>query len=76
MVKKCSLLKIVHDKFKKRRDFDPVEDLVQSFDIALKDNKDLAPLVGKTQVGFLFVLTFSLYCFLFIDSDMFNKKIC
>ncbi|KAK7113132.1 DNA-directed RNA polymerase III subunit RPC1-like [Littorina saxatilis] len=49
MVKKCSVLKIIHDKYKKRRGEDPVQELVQSFDIALKDNRDLAPLVNKTQ---------------------------
>ena len=51
MVKKCSVLKIIHDKYKKRRGEDPIAELVESFDIALKENKDLAPLVDKTQVS-------------------------
>jgi hypothetical protein len=51
MVKKCSVLKIVHDKYKKRRGNDPMDELVQAFDFALKDNKELEPLVSKTQVN-------------------------
>ena len=51
MVKKCSVLKIIHDKYKKRRGDDPIAELVESFDIALKENKDLVPLVDKTQVS-------------------------
>lgn len=49
MVKKCSVLKIIHDKYKKKKGSDPIEELVQAFDIALKDNKELEPLVSKTQ---------------------------
>ncbi|XP_062605530.1 DNA-directed RNA polymerase III subunit RPC1-like, partial [Saccostrea cucullata] len=50
MVKKCGLLKIIHDKYKQRKGTDPViEEFMGSFESALENNKDLEPLLSKTQ---------------------------
>jgi hypothetical protein len=51
MVKKCGLLKIIHDKYKRRKGVDPViEDFFGSFHEATEHNKDLDALLSKTQV--------------------------
>lgn len=53
MVKKCGMLKIIHDKYKHqiKRGVDPVVKLfVQSFDAAIEHNKEIEPLLSKTQV--------------------------
>lgn len=50
MVKKCGLLKIIHDKYKQRKGTDPViEEFMGSFEAAMEHNKDLEPLLSKTQ---------------------------
>lgn len=52
MVKKCGLLKIIHDKYKQRKGTDPViEEFMGSFEAAMEHNKDLEPLLSKTQVS-------------------------
>lgn len=52
MVKKCGLLKIIHDQFKKiGKGENPVlKEYVNSFESALESNKDLEPLLEKNQV--------------------------
>lgn len=51
MVKKCGLLKIIHDKYKQRKGVDPViEEFKGSFELAMEHNKDIDALLGKTQV--------------------------
>ncbi|XP_048760931.1 DNA-directed RNA polymerase III subunit RPC1-like [Ostrea edulis] len=50
MVKKCGLLKIIHDKYKQRKGVDPViEEFKGSFELAMEHNKDIDALLGKTQ---------------------------
>ena len=51
-VKKCGMLKIVHEKFKhNKRNVDPALTMfVQSFDDALEHNKEIEALLPKTQV--------------------------
>ena len=52
MVKKCGLLKIIHDKYKQRKGIDPViEEFKGSFEAAMEHNKDIEPLLNKTQVN-------------------------
>ena len=52
MVKKCGLLKIIHDKYKQRKGVDPViEEFKGSFEAAMEHNKDIEPLLNKTQVN-------------------------
>ena len=63
MVKKCSVLKIVHDKYKKRRGEEPLEKLKESFDTALQENKDLEALVDKTQVSEISWLVLLISCY-------------
>ena len=51
-VKKCGMLKILHDKYKhNKKTVDAiVSDFVHSFDEAIEHNKELEPLLSKTQV--------------------------
>ncbi|CAH1795117.1 unnamed protein product [Owenia fusiformis] len=51
VVKKCGMLKIIHDKYKStKKTKEPfVHEFVQSFDEALKHNKELEQMVGKAQ---------------------------
>lgn len=52
MVKKCGLLKIIHDKYKQRKGTDPViEEFMGSFEASMEHNKDIEPLLSKTQVS-------------------------
>ena len=57
MVKKCGLLKIVHDHFKRtRQGEDPIlAEYISSFETAIEHNKDVDGLISKNQV-FLFTL--------------------
>lgn len=56
MVKKCGLLKIIHDKYKQRKGTDPViEEFMGSFEAAMEHNKDIEPLLSKTQVSLNFL---------------------
>lgn len=52
MVKKCGLLKIIHDQFKKTgKGENPVlTDYLGSFEAAVESNKDLEAMLGKNQV--------------------------
>ena len=49
-VKKCALLKIVHEQFKqsKRANDNEYIEYIQSFDEAVENNKEIEPLLGKT----------------------------
>ncbi|XP_076459285.1 DNA-directed RNA polymerase III subunit RPC1-like [Babylonia areolata] len=49
MVKKCSFLKIIHDKYKKKKGHELVQEVVDDFDTATKTNKELKPLLSKYQ---------------------------
>ncbi|KAK3608217.1 hypothetical protein CHS0354_039236 [Potamilus streckersoni] len=50
MVKKCGLLKVVHDRYKQKKKDDPVmTDFLGSFEAAMEHNKDIEPLLSKTQ---------------------------
>lgn len=51
-VKKCGLLKIIHEKYKTtKKVVDPfVSEFLQSFDIAIEHNKVLEPLLSRAQV--------------------------
>lgn len=50
MVKKCGMLKIVHDKYKQRRGAEPlIKDFVEAFEDAKKYNKDVEGLIPKVQ---------------------------
>ena len=57
MVKKCGLLKIVHDHFKRtRQGEDPVlAEYIGSFEAAVESNKDIDGLISKNQVTSLFI---------------------
>ncbi|XP_048419560.1 DNA-directed RNA polymerase III subunit RPC1 isoform X2 [Stegostoma tigrinum] len=50
-VKKCGLLKIIHEKYKtNKKVMDPVvSDFLQSFDIAIEHNKEVEALLGRAQ---------------------------
>ena len=52
MVKKCGLLKIVHDHFKRtRQGEDPIlAEYISSFETAIEHNKDVDGLISKNQV--------------------------
>lgn len=63
MVKKCGLLKIVHDQFKKtgKRENTVLTDYLGSFEAAMESNKDLESLLGKNQVilmGHVYLLNY------------------
>lgn len=52
-VKKCGLLKIIHEKYKTtKKVVDPiVSDFLQSFDIAIEHNKEVESLLTRAQVS-------------------------
>jgi hypothetical protein len=52
IVKKCGLFKIVHEKYKKKAHANEVaiEEFIESFENAIKINKELGALVNKAQV--------------------------
>jgi DNA-directed RNA polymerase III subunit RPC1 len=48
-VKKCGLLKILHDKFKSgKKNESVIEEYVQSFSTAKECNKEIEPLINKS----------------------------
>ena len=51
-VKKCGLLKIIHEKYKTTKKVaDPfVSEFLQSFDIAIEHNKEVESLLNRAQV--------------------------
>lgn len=51
-VKKCGLLKIIHEKYKTtKKVVDPfVSEFLQSFDMAVEHNKMIEPLLSRAQV--------------------------
>ena len=52
MVKKCGLLKMTHDQFKKGKGDNAVlTEFVHSFETAIENNKELESMVGKNQVS-------------------------
>lgn len=53
MVKKCGLLKIMHDQFKKtgKGENPALKEFIHSFESAVENNKDLDALLEKNQVG-------------------------
>ena len=49
MVKKCGLLKILHDKYKSGKKNEViVKEYVESFSVANEYNKELEPLINKS----------------------------
>lgn len=52
-VKKCGLLKIIHEKYKtNKKVVDPiVSNFLQSFETAIEHNKEVEPLLGRAQVS-------------------------
>lgn len=58
-VKKCGLLKIIHEKYKTtKKVVDPfVSEFLQSFDMAVEHNKLIEPLLSRAQVRLLDVHT-------------------
>lgn len=52
-VKKCGLLKIIHEKYKTtKKIMDPVvSNFIQSFDTATEHNKEIESLLGRAQVN-------------------------
>lgn len=54
-VKKCGLLKIIHEKYKtNKKVVDPiVSTFLQSFETAIEHNKEVEPLLGRAQVRFV-----------------------
>lgn len=52
-VKKCGMLKILHEKYKhsKKATSTVLSDFVHSFDEAVEYNKEIEPLLSKTQVS-------------------------
>lgn len=52
-VKKCGLLKIIHEKYKTtKKVIDPmVSDFLQSFDVAIEHNKEVESLLNRAQVN-------------------------
>lgn len=63
-VKKCGLLKIIHEKYKtNKKVVDPmVSTFLQSFETAIEHNKEVEPLLGRAQVNL--IMTFFFFCFL------------
>lgn len=55
-VKKCGLLKIIHEKYKTTKKVVDafVSDFLQSFDIAIEHNKLVEPLLTRAQVKFFY----------------------
>jgi len=54
MVKKCGLLKIIHDQFRKsgKGENHPLKAYVSSFESAVENNRELESLLEKNQVSF------------------------
>lgn len=54
-VKKCGLLKIIHEKYKtNKKVVDPVvSTFLQSFETAIEHNKEVESLLGRAQVNFV-----------------------
>lgn len=52
-MKKCGLLKIIHEKYKTTKKVVDVfvSDFLQSFDIAIEHNKVIEPLLNRAQVN-------------------------
>lgn len=49
VVKKCGLLKILHDKFKSGKKNEPIiKEFVESFSTAKEYNKEIEPLISKS----------------------------
>lgn len=59
-VKKCGLLKIIHEKYKtNKKVVDPiVSNFLQSFETAIEHNKEVEPLLGRAQVSWKCLLAF------------------
>lgn len=64
-MKKCGLLKIIHEKYKtNKKVVDPfVSEFMQSFDIAIEHNKVMEPLLTRAQVTFSLFHTVQLVSF-------------
>lgn len=60
-VKKCGLLKIIHEKYKtNKKVVDPmVSNFLQSFETAIEHNKEVEPLLGRAQVSLICMPTLS-----------------
>lgn len=58
-VKKCGLLKIIHEKYKTNKKVVDVfvSDFLQSFDTAIEHNKVVEPLLSRAQVNFVYSFT-------------------
>lgn len=65
-VKKCGLLKIIHEKYKTTKKVVDafVSDYLQSFDIAIEHNKVIEPLLTRAQVNILHFFTLCNWCHL------------
>lgn len=52
-MKKCGLLKIIHEKYKtNKKVVDPVvSNFLQSFEAAIENNKEIESLLGRAQVS-------------------------
>ncbi len=63
-VKKCGLLKIIHEKYKTtKKVVDPfVSEFLQSFDTAIEHNKVVEPLLTRAQVNFVQSFTLCTWC--------------
>lgn len=63
-VKKCGLLKIIHEKYKTTKKVVDsfVSDYLQSFDIAIEHNKVIEPLLTRAQVNILHFFTQCKWC--------------
>lgn len=49
VVKKCGVLKIIHDKFKSAKKNEAmVKEMVESFNVAKEFNKELEPLIARS----------------------------
>ena len=55
-VKKCGMLKILHEKYKHNKKTTSIilSDFVHSFDEAVEYNKEIEPLLSKAQVNNMF----------------------
>lgn len=71
MVKKCGLLKIMHDQFKKtgKGENTVLADYLGSFEAASESNKDLEPLLGKNQVSWCIAIVYLFGVLFTVDSD-------
>lgn len=71
-VKKCGLLKIIHEKYKTtKKVVDPfVSEFLQSFDTAIEHNKVVEPLLTRAQVNFVHCFTLGTLRHLVLPSDV------